>query len=347
MEVSFFLFLIYIHTSNFKIFFLITLIIGIFIVLSSSSWFIIWIGLELNLISFIPLLSSKINIYSSEASLKYFLIQALGSITILSVMPFLFFNQNLFSAYILLAILLKIGARPLHLWFPMVLQGVNWSICFLLSTVQKIAPIALLIHLNTTYWNQSIIFLSSVLSAVIGAVSALNQTLLRKLMAFSSINHLGWMLRSIYINFKLWLYYFIVYIIITVTVFYIFEVTQSYHINQLSQVNVNPKDKLILYLSILSLGGLPPFLGFLPKLLIIKTLINHGMIFWLRVLITRALIRLFFYLRIIISRSAFYFSAHRKKFSNFFKKSFASVNIFFIYSNAFFLIAPTFFNIPI
>nr|YP_009554121.1 NADH dehydrogenase subunit 2 [Bitias brevis]QBA19632.1 NADH dehydrogenase subunit 2 [Bitias brevis] len=281
-----------------RLLFTITLLTGALIALSSSSWFTAWMGLELNLLSFIPLISSKSNLYSSEAALKYFLIQALGSSIILASAPALLLLSMSPNLMILSALLLKMGAAPVHFWFPSVMQGIGWLQCIILMTVQKIAPMLMISYLVTS-GTASIMFLSSILSSLVGGLGGLNQTLVRKIMAYSSINHMAWMLAAIFVNTPLWANYFLIYSIVSSSVVAIMHSQQIFHFKQASNLtNQSTLLKISMLFSLLSLGGLPPFLGFMPKLMIIQAMIANGFGVWLLVLLFSALITLFYYLRI-------------------------------------------------
>nr|QDO72153.1 NADH dehydrogenase subunit 2 [Pandalus japonicus] len=281
--------------------FMSTLVLGALIAISSPSWFTAWIGLELNLLSFIPILSSKLNMYAAEAALKYFLIQALGSAVILASSPVLLLFDSSPNLLISMALLLKMGAAPLHLWFPSVMQGIGWMQCITLMTIQKIAPMLLLsYHVGSPI--TEMVFLSSILSGLVGSVGGLNQTLLRKIMAYSSINHMAWMLAAVYFNTLLWTNYFLIYGIVSSSVIFILYQNQIFHFNQtLSFSHQSPLLKLTMLFCLLSLGGVPPFLGFLPKMMVIKHLANGGGFIWLTMLLSSALITLFYYLRIIMT----------------------------------------------
>nr|QVL28869.1 NADH dehydrogenase subunit 6 [Pandalus prensor] len=284
-----------------RILFFSTLMLGTLIAVSSPSWFTAWVGLELNLLSFIPMISSKLNMYTAEAALKYFLIQALGSAAILASSPTLLLLNYSPNLLISVALLLKMGAAPLHLWFPSVMQGIGWAQCITLMTIQKIAPMLLLSYqINTP--TTEMIFISSILSGLIGSISGLNQTLLRKIMAFSSINHMAWMLAAVYLSTPLWANYFFIYSTVSASVVFILSYNQIFHLNQtLSFSHQSPTLKLTMLFSLLSLGGIPPFLGFLPKMMVINQLTTKGGLVWLSVLLGSTLITLFYYLRIIIS----------------------------------------------
>nr|YP_009926446.1 NADH dehydrogenase subunit 2 [Saron marmoratus]QNH68789.1 NADH dehydrogenase subunit 2 [Saron marmoratus] len=288
-----------------KMTFLSTLMLGVIIATSSTSWFTAWMGLELNLLSFLPLITSKTNMYTSEAALKYFLVQALGSAIIVSTTPITMVAQNLTHTpdiMITSALLMKMGAAPFHFWFPSVMQGISWPLCIILMTIQKIAPIMLLSHIIINSYSsliQIIIMTSSLLSGIIGGFSGLNQTLMRTIMAYSSINHMGWMLAAIVISKPLWSYYFFIYALVSSSVIMIFYTNQIFHFNQISLIHPSMLTKMSFFMSLLSLGGLPPFLGFLPKMLIIKELSSLSQIIWLIFLLVSTLLVLFFYLRIM------------------------------------------------
>lgn len=296
------------------LFFFFTLNLGILITISSSSWFGCWLGLELNLISFVPLLTSKYDTYSSEAALKYFLIQALGSATILIRVSCNFLNAHSINLIIFIALLLKSGAAPLHFWFPPVIQGIKFTQCIILITLQKIAPITIIsytLHIERIWLP---LFLTSILSRVVGALGGLNQTLIRKIIAYSSINHIAWMLAAISISTSLWGFYFIIYSIVTTTVMLLFYSQQILHIKQVVNTTIeSPFVKVALFFNLISLGGLPPFLGFVPKALLINVLTLNRQFIWLSVLLFRALITLFFYLR--LSLTAFTIVSHKTKLS--------------------------------
>lgn len=281
-----------------RILFIGTLLTGTLIAASSSSWFSAWLGLELNLMSFIPIITSKTNIYSSERALKYFLIQALGSAVLLITVPLtVIFISPVFL--VLRALILKVGAAPLHFWFPTVMQGISWPQAIVLITVQKIAPIVLMI--NCIHKSQFIIIFSC-LSALVGGLRGLNQLLLRKIIAYSSINHLSWILASMVSRIKLWLNYFLIYCIVSTSIALIFHKYQIFHLKQITKSqHKRTFITFIVIMSLFSLGGLPPFLGFIPKMIVISQLAHRNALLWLTVLLFRALLTLFFYLRIILT----------------------------------------------
>nr|YP_009560637.1 NADH dehydrogenase subunit 2 [Liriomyza chinensis]AWX34625.1 NADH dehydrogenase subunit 2 [Liriomyza chinensis] len=287
--------------NSYKIMFLLILMMGTMITISSNSWLSAWMGLEINLLSFIPLMNDN-NLMSTESSLKYFLIQALASTVFIFFSIFLMLENfysiqiNLSYAKILIlsAILLKMGAAPFHFWFPSVMQGLMWTNAYILMTWQKIAPIFILSYV---IYKPLIIF-CAISSAICGAIGGFNQTSLTKLMAYSSINHMGWMLIAMLKNESMWILYFIFYSLLNFTVILLFKMFNMSHINQMFSMLMNSKPlKFMTFFNLLSLGGLPPFLGFIPKWLIIQSLTFENQYLLLMILIVSALISLYFYLR--------------------------------------------------
>nr|YP_010327051.1 NADH dehydrogenase subunit 2 [Earias clorana]UNP54316.1 NADH dehydrogenase subunit 2 [Earias clorana] len=304
-----------------KLFFLFILFFSTLISISSNSWFGCWIGLEINLLSFIPLISHSNNMLSTEASLKYFLTQSIASINFLfSIIMKLtlmknFDINNFISIMINSSMLMKMGSAPFHFWFPNIVEGLSWFNNFILMTWQKITPMILLSY----YINKNFIILIINLNVIIGAIGGLNQTSLRKLMAFSSINNLGWMISAIMISENLWLFYFLLYSFMISIMCFFFYMLNMFFINQLFFNNMNFLIKMNLMINFLSLGGLPPFIGFFPKWIIINFLINNNMFFLTFIMIMMSLIVLFFYIRIIYS--TFMFNYYKLKWFKIFMKN--------------------------
>nr|YP_002302544.1 NADH dehydrogenase subunit 2 [Protohermes concolorus]ACA51944.1 NADH dehydrogenase subunit 2 [Protohermes concolorus]UFZ12943.1 NADH dehydrogenase subunit 2 [Protohermes concolorus] len=290
-----------------KLVFLFCLASGTLISISSNSWLGAWMGLEINLLCFIPLMSNSNNMISNESALKYFLAQALASSVLLFSIIIsslsegnLFFSEiiNISQIMLMSALLLKLGAAPFHFWFPSVMEGLDWINGLILMTWQKIAPLVLLTYnYNASFMNSIVIF-----CLFTGAIGGLNQTNLRSLMAYSSINHLGWILSSMMISSSMWITYFSFYVFLSLTIILIFLNFKIYSFIQInSLMNSTPMNKFILFSNLLSMGGLPPFLGFFPKLLVIQNLIFSNNLFLIFCMVMSALITLFFYIRLSFS----------------------------------------------
>nr|YP_009927070.1 NADH dehydrogenase subunit 2 [Trachypenaeus curvirostris]ART64893.1 NADH dehydrogenase subunit 2 [Trachypenaeus curvirostris] len=286
--------------SSSQMLFMSTLILGTVLSVSSTSWFGVWIGLELNLLSFIPMISLKNNQYSSEAALKYFLIQALGSSIIVLSASLMLIKSTSANLLLTIALLLKAGAAPFHFWFPSVMEGLQWPQAIILMTIQKIAPLSLLSYLDSS--TQPILFSAIILSALVGAMGGINQTLLRKIMAYSSINHMAWMITAMTISETSWLLYFLFYCFLASSIALLFNFQEASHISHImNHTSASPKVKILTFMSLLSLGGLPPFTGFIPKWFIIQEMSSTDLFFTLLILLASALFTLFYYLRISIT----------------------------------------------
>nr|YP_010952489.1 NADH dehydrogenase subunit 2 [Macroglossum pyrrhostictum]WMQ52744.1 NADH dehydrogenase subunit 2 [Macroglossum pyrrhostictum] len=292
----------YLFNSN-KMFFLFILFFSTMISISSNSWFGCWIGLEINLLSFIPLISNSNNLLASEASLKYFLTQSIASMNFLfsilmkMILMKNFEMNNLISIMINSALLMKMGSAPFHFWFPNISEGLSWFNNFILMTWQKITPFILLSY----YFNINFLYFIIILNVMIGAIGGLNQTSLRKMMSFSSINNLGWMIYAMMISENLWMFYFTMYSFMISIMFFFFYLLNMFFINQLFINNMNFLIKLNLMINFLSLGGLPPFLGFLPKWIIINFLMINKFYILTFIMVMSSLITIYFYIRIIFS----------------------------------------------
>nr|ASM82800.1 NADH dehydrogenase subunit 2 [Neoperla sp. FS-2017] len=292
-----------------KLLFLMTLVTGTVISISSNNWYSAWIGLEINLLSFIPLMTDPSNVGSTEASLKYFLTQALASATLLFSVVFmaltfsapysLVISNSFLNTLIHSSLLLKMGAAPFHFWFPGVMEGLSWENGMMLMTWQKIAPLVLISYNMTFSTFTSFIVISSI---IVGSLGGLNQTSLRKILAYSSINHLGWLIAALMISETFWNIYFITYTFLTITIIFTLKNFKLSHLNQTFSLNsIDPTTKFFLFTSFLSLGGLPPFLGFFPKWIIIQNLTESGMMPLVFSMVVMTLITLFYYLRITFS----------------------------------------------
>nr|YP_010620915.1 NADH dehydrogenase subunit 2 [Archiblatta hoeveni]WAX39246.1 NADH dehydrogenase subunit 2 [Archiblatta hoeveni] len=288
-----------------KILLLLTLVSGMLISVSSNSWLGAWMGLEINMLSFIPLMVNNKNIYTTEASMKYFIVQALASLTLLFLIisksvieEFYWFTNNILMTTMMIntPLLLKCGAAPFHWWFPSIMEGLSLNNCLILMTMQKISPLMLISY--SLSMNTFILFII-LLSVMIGSIGGLNQISIRKILTYSSINHMGWMLAAMMIGESLWLIYFLIYSMLVMTIISIIKMYQISFINQtFLTMNEMPMQKILMFTSLLSLGGLPPFLGFLPKWLVIQLMINNKMSFIITIMVTMSLMTLYYYLRL-------------------------------------------------
>nr|YP_009754777.1 NADH dehydrogenase subunit 2 [Megaloglossus woermanni]QIP52825.1 NADH dehydrogenase subunit 2 [Megaloglossus woermanni] len=292
---------------------LLTIMLGTAIVLTSSHWLMIWIGFEMNMLAIIPILMKKYNPRSMEASTKYFLTQATASMLLMLaiVINLVYSGQwstskplnSTTSTIMTLALAMKLGLSPFHFWVPEVTQGIKLSSGLILLTWQKLAPMSILYQITPTT-NLNLLLTMSMMSIAIGGWGGLNQTQLRKIMAYSSIAHMGWMTAIMAYNPTMAMLNLVIYILLTTTTFMMFMLNSTTTTLSLSHTwNKTPLLTTAILATMLSLGGLPPLSGFLPKWMIIRELTKNNSIIMPTIMAVTALLSLFFYMRLTYSTS--------------------------------------------
>nr|AAO21685.1 NADH subunit 2 [Floridichthys carpio]AIE43272.1 NADH dehydrogenase subunit 2 [Floridichthys carpio]WNH23104.1 NADH dehydrogenase subunit 2 [Floridichthys carpio] len=281
--------------------------LGTTITFASSHWLLAWMGLEINTLAIIPLMAQLHHPRAVEAATKYFLTQATAAAMILfaSISNAWMSGQwdiqqmshPLPVTLITLALALKIGLAPLHTWMPEVLQGLDLTTGLIMSTWQKLAPFCLLLQIQPT--NPTVLIILGVTSTLVGGWGGLNQTQLRKILAYSSIAHLGWMILVLQFSPPLALLALLLYFIMTFSLFISFKINNATNINSLATSWAKaPVLSAILPLILLSLGGLPPLTGFLPKWMILQELTKQHLAPAATLAALSALLSLYFYLRL-------------------------------------------------
>nr|UCX58912.1 NADH dehydrogenase subunit 2 [Crenicichla acutirostris] len=283
------------------------LVLGTTITLSSSHWLLAWMGLELNTLAMIPLMAQHHHPRAVEAATKYFLTQATAAATLLFASTYNAWLTGQWDIYhtpsplpttlITLALAFKIGLAPLHTWLPEVLQGLDYTTGLILSTWQKLAPFALLLQIQPA--SSNIMIFLGLSSTLIGGWGGLNQTQLRKILAYSSIAHLGWTILILQLSPPLSLLALFTYFFMTASVFLTFKLNKASSINALSTSWTKaPTLTALTPLIFLSLGGLPPLTGFMPKWLILQELTKQDLTLTATIAAVTALLSLYFYLRL-------------------------------------------------
>ena len=289
---------------------LLALGLGSTVTFSSSHWLLAWMGLEINSLAIVPLMARPHFPRAVEAATKYFLAQATAAAIILFAgitnawitgqWTIEIITHPLPLTLVTLALALKIGLAPVHAWLPEVLQGVDLATGLILSTWQKLAPLSLLLQLP--HENSILLIVLALSSTLIGGWAGLNQTQLRKILAYSSIAHLGWMILILQYAPSLTLLALLTYIIITSSLFLLFKLNNTTSINALATSHTKiPILTLFAPLILLSLGGLPPLTGFIPKWLILHELTMQGIGTLATITAITSLLSLYFYLRLSYS----------------------------------------------
>nr|YP_010957122.1 NADH dehydrogenase subunit 2 [Eopsetta jordani]WMY90410.1 NADH dehydrogenase subunit 2 [Eopsetta jordani] len=281
--------------------------LGTTLTFASSHWLLAWMGLEINTLAIIPLMAQHHHPRAVEATTKYFLAQATGAATLLFASTtnawltgqwdIQQMTHPLPTTMIVIALALKIGLAPMHSWLPEVLQGLDLTTGLILSTWQKLAPFALLLQIQTT--NPTPLIIIGLLSTLIGGWGGLNQTQLRKVLAYSSIAHLGWMMLILQFSPLLTLLTLLTYFTMTFSAFLIFKVNKATTVNALAiSWTKSPALTALAPLVLLSLGGLPPLTGFIPKWFILQELTKQDLPALATLAALSALLSLYFYLRL-------------------------------------------------
>nr|AML80364.1 NADH dehydrogenase subunit 2 [Equus caballus]QWS06027.1 NADH dehydrogenase subunit 2 [Equus dalianensis]QWY23873.1 NADH dehydrogenase subunit 2 [Equus sp.]QWS06053.1 NADH dehydrogenase subunit 2 [Equus dalianensis]QWS06066.1 NADH dehydrogenase subunit 2 [Equus dalianensis] len=292
---------------------LMTVLLGTMIVMMSSHWLMIWIGFEMNLLAIIPILMKKYNPRTMEASTKYFLTQATASMLLMMAIIINLMHSGQWTitkvfnptASIIMtsALAMKLGLTPFHFWVPEVTQGISLTSGLILLTWQKLAPMSILYQISPSI-NLNILLTMAVLSILVGGWGGLNQTQLRKIMAYSSIAHMGWMTAVLAYNPTLTMLNMLIYIMMTLTMFMLFIHSSSTTTLSLSHTwNKTPLTTTLILITLLSMGGLPPLSGFMPKWMIIQELTKNSSIILPTLMAIMALLNLYFYMRLTYSTS--------------------------------------------
>lgn len=287
----------------FFFFFILRMVFGRVMCISSNNWLHVWGGLEINLLSFIPIIVCSINENEVESTLKYFLVQALGSSLIL-LGRFRLYNYIMgvlrlsFRCILLLfSIIVKLGVFPFHYWLPQVILGLSWFSCIILSTWQKLGPIFIMLSIIDNIYSKFLLIVGS-LRSLIGGLGGLNQSQIRALLSYSSIGHIGWMVVCIFYSRTYFIIYFILYCTINIIIMYIMIKIPSKLLNFMIYNHFPLYTIFLLGMLFLSLGGFPPLLGFYPKILVMLRCIENDIWLFLIILIGGSLLNIYYYLMV-------------------------------------------------
>nr|YP_002929391.1 NADH dehydrogenase subunit 2 [Urechis unicinctus]ABR12807.1 NADH dehydrogenase subunit 2 [Urechis unicinctus] len=280
-----------------------TMVLGTMISLSSSNWVMIWLGMELNLMSFLPLMTLSKQNQESEAAIKYFLAQCWGGSFFLLGMTLSYFFPSQLKfipiLIVLVSLMMKAGMAPCHFWFPSVMNSMSWTLCLLLSTWQKITPLLLLF----TFSSPSTLPMMTLLGAtsiIAGSLGGIMQTQVRPLLAYSSISHMGWMTVISPFSTSMAILYLSTYIIMTTPIMLLLAQSNALSTKSTNLISsMGQTNSLWFFLMILSLGGMPPTTGFMIKLIAVETLVNNSMVLPTILFLVAATVNLSFYLNLV------------------------------------------------
>jgi len=352
-------FLVLVISSNylkiFKIFkieypiLILSSVLGMMVMISSNDLMVFYIGLELQSLALYVLATfNRDQLKSSEAGLKYFVLSALSSGLLLYGCSLIYgfsgsTNFNIISnqlnstnyvltfgiVFILVGLAFKISAVPFHMWAPDVYEGSPTSVTLFFTMVPKIAALTVFIRflyvpfLNLIdQWQMIIIFLS-IASMLFGAVAAIGQTNIKRLIAYSSIGHIGYVLAGLATGsnegIQSSIIYITIYVIMNLAFFsclLMLKRNDQYYedIDDLSGLSKNhPLLSLSLLVILFSLAGIPPLAGFFAKFYIFTAVLEQSMYFLAIVGLLSTVIAAFYYLRII---KIIYFDKEKEKYDD-------------------------------
>nr|NP_008510.1 NADH dehydrogenase subunit 2 [Rhipicephalus sanguineus]O99817.1 RecName: Full=NADH-ubiquinone oxidoreductase chain 2; AltName: Full=NADH dehydrogenase subunit 2 [Rhipicephalus sanguineus]AAD05517.1 NADH dehydrogenase 2 [Rhipicephalus sanguineus] len=267
--------------------------ISILVSLSSNSWFIFWLMMEINMMSFIPIMNDfKMKNYNSM--ITYFIIQSFSSsLFFISSFQYSLFNMELFFSLINISVLIKLGMIPFHFWLIMISESLTFYSLLILLTIQKIIPLLII----EKFMNSLMIPLF-IMSSLLASIMAMKYKLIKQILIFSSISHQGWILCLIAKKMNFWVSYLMLYSIIIYSIIINCKEMNFNKLCDLTKKKISSKMKNTMIMSMMSLAGMPPFIGFFMKIMAIFFLMKMNLIFMM-ILIISSLINLFFYLRIL------------------------------------------------
>nr|AKA55106.1 NADH dehydrogenase subunit 2 [Hebius vibakari ruthveni] len=289
-----------------------SIILSTSMITSTTHWLMTWVCLEINTLSMTPIISKPNHPRATEAATKYYLTQTIASTTMLFAATINALNSSNWEMHlttepmttiITLTLLMKMAAAPFHFWLPEVSQGTTTLTALTILTWQKIAPLTILLCTNNKT-NTTLLLMSAILSITVGGLGGLNQTQLRKLMAFSSIAHTGWILTTLAMAPNISILTFMLYIMTTTPIFLTMNLTSLTTMKDIGTAWSNsPTIMLLLSITILSLGGLPPMTGFMPKWLILNKMVQLDMKIEALILATTSMLSLYVYMRLMYMSS--------------------------------------------
>jgi NADH-quinone oxidoreductase subunit N len=322
-------------------------ILGMMVMISSNGLIVFYIGLELQSLALYVLASfNRDKLKSSESGLKYFVLSALSSGLLLYGCSLIYgfsgsTNFNIISetitsshygltfgiVFILVGLAFKISAVPFHMWAPDVYEGSPTSVTLFFAIVPKVAALTVFIRFlyvpfanMIDQWQTIIIFLS-IASMIFGAVAAIGQNNLKRLVAYSSIGHIGYTLAGLAVGsnegIQSSIVYISIYIVMNIGLFsclFMMKRNDQYYesVDDLSGLSKNhPVLSMSLLVILFSLAGIPPLAGFFAKFYIFMSVIEQSMYFLAIVGLLSTVIAAFYYLRII---KVIYFDKEKEKY---------------------------------
>nr|YP_009130780.1 NADH dehydrogenase subunit 2 [Ibalia leucospoides]AIK21706.1 NADH dehydrogenase subunit 2 [Ibalia leucospoides] len=284
--------------------------------LNSNSMLFFWISIEINSMSFLPLMLF-LNKNFNDSFIKYFLIQSASSSMLLffSLLSMMFMSPEIMVyLFMILAILMKMGMFPFHYWYLNVLVNLSWLNYLILSIIQKILPfyflnnVILMMSASKCFKNMKFFLYFIIIMSSIISISLINSTTsIKMLFALSSLNHMTWMLLSMLTSMKIWVFYFSIYAFILISLIYSLMKLKIEFINELYILsNFNYIFKMIMTLFLIGLMSFPPLIGFFMKMFNMYMLTKYNMFCMVYILLLMSMIMFFYYLKLLLPCMMFF-----------------------------------------
>nr|YP_009445988.1 NADH dehydrogenase subunit 2 [Trocnadella arisana]AMY96193.1 NADH dehydrogenase subunit 2 [Trocnadella arisana] len=260
--------------------------------LTTNSMIIMWMMIEMSTLSFIPLMMNK-KMLNSESIMKFFIMQSLSSSMLIFSMILMFMKMK-FNNLLIMSLIMKMGGVPFQNWLLSMIEGMSYYSMVIMFTFMKIPPFIIINEMN-----EKLTFII-ILSVMFAPVLMINQIQIKKILAYSSIFNMSNML-MLASNNKLWITFLSLYTLLLMMNVNEMKKNKIFHINQMLINNKSKVKNSIIWLSMLSMGGMPPLMGFLNKLMVIKTLIEKKELILLMMMIFSSSMIMFMYMKLCVS----------------------------------------------
>nr|QPN54231.1 NADH dehydrogenase subunit 2 [Osborniella crotophagae] len=266
---------------------MIIILFSLIYICSSTTFWTMWLGLEMFNFFFIPWLMGDSNNYKSFKIFYYFVIQVIGSGLMLIGMVDITSPVFFYSMFI--SLILKLGSFPFHSWVLLVIEKMDWKKFSFFMTISKMGTVSIM-----AFFNPTLFFIKFLWGGVLVPFQGLKTMSIRKMLTFSSIAHMTWIMTAISINKTLLIFFLLLYWLVFVFTCLMFESKNSlkdlFHSSNLFWE----------IFFILCAMGFPPFLGFFPKMLVLKYLCNDSLFLEAFYLGLTSIIPFYFYIKMII-----------------------------------------------
>lgn len=298
--------------SHYKFYYFIILLILIIriITLFINNFIHLWIIIEINTLILVSLIALKSKNF--KATFNYFVIQSISRLILIVLFITInnFYSYFIFNFIIAITFILKLGIFPFFFWPPLINKNIDWILIFIISTSQKLIPLLIINQYINLINNKLFFYLllwSILISSLISTIINYNELNLKKILTFSSLNHLSWIILILIFDSSIFLTYFLIY---RISIIFLCFILNKFDINSLNdflkiQFFDRKKINFIITLNFLIIRALPPFLTFLIKINSIKILIENysfsSSLFFLII----SIFTLIFYINIIIKINIF------------------------------------------